>query len=119
MMDSGKRILKYALPALLTLWPPVWFYWDVAHYSSHSSEYVSLFLGAASLIICGVKVYRAFREHDRYSVVMYAIAAISCVFFGYWIAQIPFCTECDHIRRSDLGFMLRPFADRFGPYWGE
>ena len=36
-----------------------------------------------------------------------------------YINRIPFCTECDHVKRSELGFMLEPFANRFGFFWPE
>ena len=44
---------------------------------------------------------------------VYGLAVVSCIFFCYWISRIPFCTVCEPISPEDLGFMLRPFADRF------
>ena len=87
---------------------------ELAHYYTHFDDLPALFLELAALILCTVWIIRAIRQRDWKYMVFIGLTIVSCVFFGYWINRIPFCTECDHISRSELGFMLEPFADRFG-----
>lgn len=62
---------------------------------------------------------RAIRRREGIILLLAALAIASGTCFGYWIDQIPFCTECDHMKKSDLGWMVAPFADNFGYFYPE
>ena len=119
MNEKAKLIGKWLIPFFLIIWFPTKFFWDIAHYHTHFEDLTALFLELAGLILCTILIVRAIRRRDWAYVIIVILAMVSCAFFGYWINRIPFCTECDHIRRSELGFMLEPFADRFGYFWPE
>ncbi len=106
--------VKWLLPVLLILWYPARFYWDIMQYHTHFEDLPSLFFELAGFILCTAGIIRAIKRHDWAYAALVGTALVSCVFFGYWTNRIPFCVECDRITREDLGFMLKPFADRFG-----
>ena len=114
MKERAKLVGKWLLPVFLRIWFPARFYWDVTHYYTHFDDLSAVLLCLVGLILCTVWIIRAIRRRDWKYMVLIGLAMASCAFFGYWINRIPFCTECDHISRSELGFMLEPFADRFG-----
>ena len=118
-MEKFKRIGMYLVPSFLLLWFPARFYWDVFHYYTHFEDLLVVLMGFATIIFCAVSMVQAFKRRNWAYMALVAAALLSCLFFGYWINRIPFCTECDHIRRSELGFMLEPFANRFGFLWPE
>ena len=114
-IKTARCLLKWVIPIGLILWFPFRFYWEIAHYYTHyDNQLMGCILGVVGLVVCAAGIFWALYNDERAPVVLYGLAAISCVFFCYWITRIPYCTECDGLRRSDLGFMLRPFADRFG-----
>ncbi len=119
LREKLKPIGKYLVPSLLLIWFPARFYWDVFHYHTHFEDMFSLFMEFSTIIFCAVSMIRAFKRRSLAYMALIAATMLSCIFFGYWINRIPFCTECDHVRRSELGFMLEPFANRFGYFWPE
>ncbi len=119
MKEKALHIAKFVVPILLIAWFPYLFYANIAHYHSHAEDLLTPFIGIVSVIFCAVVIYRACKRHEWITVVLYGLAAVSALFFSYCIWQIPFCTECDHITRSDLHPLLKPFEERFAPYWGE
>ena len=118
-MAGMKRFVRWAFPVLLMLFYPWWFYTDVLSYHAHAdgAAIAAFILGLPSVIICVVVIIRAVRRREWGVVILYGLAAATCVFFWYWIRRIPFCTMCYPMKKKDLGFMLEPFADRFGDFW--
>ncbi len=114
-----KRIVKWAVPVFVFFLFPLRFYLNIAYYRSHEDDPFIIMFGVVCAIICIVVCFQALRRKETGLAVVCGLAIVSCVFFCYWIARIPFCTMCDPIRKSDLGFMLEPFADRFGDLWIE
>ena len=114
-----KKLIKWLLAIFIIAWFPARFYWDVNHYYTHFDDVTALLFWIYGIIACAVFIVRTIKKKEWITFALFGLALVSCAFFGYWIFQIPFCTECDHITRSDLGFMLEPFADRFGPYWPD
>ena len=86
----------------------------VDYHSHWDGQFLGYVFAIPGNIICAIGIVRALKRKNRSLAVAYAAALVSCVFFCWWITRIPFCTMCDGLRKSDLGFMLRPFADRFG-----
>ncbi len=114
-----KRIVKWAVPVFVFFFFPLRFYLNIAYYRSHEDDPFTIMFGVICAITCVVVCFQALRRKETGQAVVCGLAIVSCVFFCYWIARIPFCTMCDPIRKSDLGFMLEPFADRFGDLWIE
>lgn len=119
MREKTRHIFEYLVPILLIVWFPYRFYANIVHYHGHSEDVLTPFIGLVCVIFCAVRIYRACRSREWITVVLYGLTALSALFFSYCIWQIPFCTECDHITRADLHPILKPFEDRFAPYWGE
>ena len=119
MKEKAIRIAKLIVPILLIMWFPYRFHADIIHYHSHAEDFLTPFIGFVCAVFCAVMIFRARRKHEWITVVLYGLLALSALFFSYCIWQIPFCTECDHITRSDLHPLLKPFEERFAPYWDE
>ena len=119
-MDSKtKTILRWAVPLFLAAWAPFRFYRDVADWTAHNEDLFGPLVLLIGVVFCAAGIVRAAKKRAWPALAVNALALASCCFFGYWIWRIPFCPECDPMRRSDLGFMLAPFADRFEPYMPE
>ncbi len=119
MKEKALRIAELIAPILLIVWFPYRFWVNVIHYQSHAEDFLTPIIGFVCAVVCAVMVYRACRNHAWIMVILYGLLALSALFFSYCIWQIPFCTECDHITRNDLHPLLKPFEERFAPYWGE
>ena len=119
MKEKILQAAKYIAPVLLMVWFSYRFYTNIAHYHSHAEDILTPFVEFVCVIFSAVTIYRACRQHEWITVVLYALTALSASFFCFCIWQIPFCTECDHITRSDLHPILKPFEDTFAPYWDE
>ena len=116
MEKMNAFLSKWIVPVLMAVAFPGLFYWEIADYESHSEglTLLMLVLGVAVLAVCALGLRWAVRGHSWGMALLYVLAAVSCVFFCYWMDRIPFCAVCEPMRKSDLGFMLEPFADRFG-----
>ena len=114
MKEKARPAVKWLMPVFLMLWFPARFYWDIMHYYTHFEDIPAPLFELIGIILCTAGIIRAVRRRDRAYAVWVGCALASCIFFGYWINRIPFCVECNHISRDELGFMLAPFADRFG-----
>ena len=111
-----KRIIKWVIPILVFLWFPFMFYMNIRNYQAHSDDTFTIMFGVPCAIYCMIGCFLALRRKESGLAVVCGFAVASCVFFCYWIYRIPFCTICEPIDRSNLGFMLEPFADKFfGP----
>ena len=115
-----KRFRTWAVPVILALLFPALFYWEIFHYQPHMSD--SFLIAFPIMIAAAVRfiivAWRAAGKRAWGIVVFNALALACCLYFFYWIGRIPDCIECDGLwRKSDLGFMLEPFADRFGDLW--
>lgn len=117
MIARLKRIVGLSIPIILILWFPYRFYTEITHYYTHyDGQLIGYILGYAGSAGCIAGIVFANRRRRKIVAVLYGMALVSCIFFCYWITRIPFCTMCEPIDRSELGFMLEPFADRFfGP----
>lgn len=115
-----RRVLKWLIPISLAVWFPIRFSIEIACYHTHYEEqiigYIAGFLGLAC---CVAGLVRSLLRRERSVAALYIVAAISCVFFCYWITRIPFCPMCEPMKKSELGFMLEPFADRFSDFYLE
>ena len=111
-----KRIIKWVIPILVFFWFPFMFYMNIKNYQTHSDDPFTIMFEAPCVLYCMIGSFLALKRKESGLAVVCGLAAASCVFFCYWIYRIPFCTMCEPIDRSDLGFMLEPFADKFfGP----
>ena len=119
MNKNAKLVAKWLIPALLMIWFPARFYWDITHYYTHFGDLLAGFIRLVGLIFCVIWIIRSIRQKNWLHVAFVVLAAASCLFFGFLIDQVPFCIECDHFCRSDLHPLLEPFADKFAPYWDE
>ena len=108
-----RRIIRWAVPVFTVLWFPFRFYSDIMNYHAHCDDASPILLGIPCAVYCVTSCFLAIRRRESVLAVLCSLAAASCVFFCYWICRIPFCTMCEPIDRSDLGFMLKPFADTF------
>lgn len=114
MNEKVKLYGKWLLPVFLILWYPARFFWDIMHYYTHFEDIPALLYELVGFILCTAGIIRAFKRREWGFAALVGTALVSCVFFGYWTNRIPFCVECNRISREELGFMLEPFADRFG-----
>ena len=114
-----RRIIRWVVPAFVFFWFPCMFYLSIINYHTHFDDPFTIMFGVPCALYCAISCFLAIRRREKGLAVVCGLAAASCVFFCYWIYRIPFCTMCDPIRKSDLGFMLEPFADRFGDLWIE
>ena len=112
-----KTVAQWVFPLFVIFWFPFAFYYDIAHYSAHSDDPFTCIFGFFCIIGCLICFIYARGRKRKLLAALYVLAVISCVFFCYWIRRIPFCTMCSPMKKSDLGFMLRPFADSFGDFW--
>ena len=118
MKNKANSAAKRALPIFLICLFPFMFCMRIAFYQPHYEGLITgQILGFVGVAACLAGIVRAVVREETGVVVLYLLAAVSCVFFCYWIGRIPFCAECEPMFRSDLGFMLEPFADRFGDVW--
>ena len=89
---------------------------NIKNYQAHSDDPFTIMFESPCVLYCMIGSFLALKRKESGLAVVCGLAAASCVFFCYWIYRIPFCTMCEPIDRSDLGFMLEPFADKFfGP----
>ncbi|MBQ9409951.1 MAG: hypothetical protein IJU28_11260 [Clostridia bacterium] len=118
MKETLKRVALWGFPLLLMILYPLGFYSRIAHYRPHSDAGWPLVLFAVpALVICSVILYRAAKRRLWGRFALYAVTIACCIFFTYWMGRIPFCTECEPIKKSDLGFMLEPYADTFSTWY--
>lgn len=103
----------------MTALPAVVFYWKIMHYQPHHDNPFSGFVFIACVIGGVILLIRAIKRKQTIITVLYSFAIISGVFFLYWTTRIPLCLECEPMSKKDLGFMLEPFAERFGDYWPD
>ncbi len=82
----------------------------MSHDDGRAITAVKLFI--PTVVICAKAMKRASERQERAGLILYGLALASCVFFLYWFARIPFCAMCDRIGTDDLGFMLKPFANK-------
>lgn len=116
MKKKALSVLEWTLPFLIAAWFPFRFYWEIAHYQAHHDDIGNLFLAMISLTLCAFMIVQAVRRRSWILVALCGAAACSCAFFSYWNMKIPFCLECEPLTKADLGFMLKPYAERFGIY---
>ena len=118
-----KKILgtvsKWAVPILMTALPAAMFYWEVMHYQAHFDSSLTGIVGIACVVGGIFLLTGAIEKKQKVNAAICGLAIASGLFFYYWSTRIPFCTKCEPMSKQDLGFMLEPFADRFGPYWGD
>jgi len=95
------------------------FYLDIMNYQPHQTTSFAIVLGVPCAIFCIAECALALKRKENSLALIYGAAVVSCIFFGYWIHRIPFCAMCEPIHKSDLGFMLEPFADRFSDFYLE
>ena len=115
-MMNVKRIIKWAIPLFVLFWFPFMFYMGIRNYHAHVDDPFTIMFAVPCAICCIIGCFLALKRKESGLAVVCGLAVASCVFFCYWIYLIPFCTMCEPIDRSDLGFMLEPFADKFyGP----
>lgn len=112
-IERYRVMTKWGIPIFLMLWFPLMFYESVMHYQAHSDDVSPLVIGIPCAIGCFVALRRYYWRREKGMMILYALALVSCVFFTYWMWRIPYCVECDEISRDQLGFMLKPFADKF------
>ena len=111
-----KRIFAWAIPLFVFVWFPIMFYVGIANYQAHADDPFTIMFGVPCAISCLIIGIMSLRQKKYGHAAICGLAVVSCVFFCYWIYRIPFCTMCEPVSREDLGFMLKPFADRFyGP----
>ena len=109
-------IVKWAFPIFVICFFPIRFYYDIMHYQIHHDDLFAILLGFVCAILCITGLISALRQREKSLSAVNGLALVSCVFFCYWIIRIPLCPVCDSISKSDLGFMLEPFADKIlGP----
>ncbi len=110
-----KQIIRWAFPLFVIIWFPCAFFHEVLHYQAHNDSFTIAY-GLPCAVVCLICLFRALKRKEICFTVVYGLAVVSCAFFCYWINRIPFCPICEPISKSDLGFMLEPFADSFfGP----
>ena len=108
-----KHIIAWAVPIFVFVWFPFIFCLAIMNYHAHADDPFTIMFGVPCAISCFIICYKALRQKKYGHAAICCLAVVSCVFFCYWIYRIPFCTMCEPIDRSDLGFMLEPFADKF------
>ena len=114
-----RRIIRWAVPIFVFFWFPFKFYQGINYYQSHIDDPFTIMFGVPCALYCVISCFLAFRRKQKGLAVVCCLAAASCIFFCYWIYRIPFCTMCEPIHKSDLGFMLEPFADKFSDFYLE
>ena len=114
MKEKAICIARWLLPVVIAAYFPYRFYGDIAHYQVHHDDIAVFFHGMISLLICGVLIVMAIRRRSWVNLALCCVAVCSCVFFCYWCMRIPLCQECEPLTVDELGFMLRPYAERFG-----
>ena len=114
-----KRIIKWAIPLFVTVWFPFMFYMGIRNYHAHADDPFTIMFGIPCAICCITGCFLALKRKESGLAVVCGLAAVSCIFFCYWISRIPFCAMCEPIHKHDLGFMLEPFADRFSDFYLE
>ena len=119
MLKTIRNIIRWAVPVFLMIWLPYRFYWDIDNYYTHFSDYAAGFVIIYGSVFLAVGLIMNIKRRKLFVTLFYSMALVICLFFGYWIFRISFCTECDHLTKSDLGFMLEPYADRFGFLWPD
>ena len=108
-----KTVLKWAFPVFVICFFPIRFYYDIMHYQIHHDDLFAFLLGIPCVIICLTGFIWALKRREKGLSAVCGLAIASCVFFCYWIMRIPLCSVCEPISKSDLGFMLEPFAETF------
>ncbi|MBR5985563.1 MAG: hypothetical protein IK019_04035 [Clostridia bacterium] len=116
MRKEFASIAEHTVPICMTVLPAVAFYWAIMNYQPHHDSYLSSFV-EIGCIICGILLFcKAIKRKQTGIAVLYCLAILSGGFFLYWTMRIPLCLACEPMRKQDLGYMLKPFADRFGEY---
>ena len=108
---TKKQLLRWAFPIFVSCFFPIRFYYDVLHYQIHHDDLLAILIGFPCVILCLIGFVSALMRREKGLSAVFALAAASCAFFCYWIMRIPLCPMCEPISKSELGFMLEPFAD--------
>ena len=108
-----RMVMAWAIPIFFIFWFPLMFYENVLGYRPHNQDISAYIIALPCVVGCSVFMCLAAKYKEPWLAAVYGLAVVSCIFFCYWISRIPFCTVWEPISPEDLGFMLRPFADRF------
>ncbi len=112
LFKRAKAIISWVFPVFVICFFPFRFYYDIMHYQIHHDDLLAILLGLPCVILCLIGFIQALKRREKSTSAVYGLAMVSCIFFCYWIIRIPLCPVCDSVSRSDLGFMLEPFADK-------
>ncbi len=117
-MDRLERALFYTAAALCVILPFAYLAYVVTHYRAHTDDVLwvqsaALFFGVIALFMGIGSVRCQMKARAAAS----ALALVLCLAIMFIAQKIPFCPECDHTTREDVG-ILSYWLD-IDRYWGE